>query len=119
MKRILMLLLVLSVSFTYAQKDRELKINKENGLTEVTYYHENGTISQTGFYNKQGKPHGEWFSYCQEGKKIVSAKYDNGVKVGKWFYWQGDQLREVDYSKGAIVSVSDWTNSESVVASNK
>lgn len=115
-----MLLFVLSVSLSYAQKEenRELKLNKDTDLIEVTYYHENGTISQTGFYNKDGKPHGDWFSYCTKGTKMVSAQYDNGVKTGTWFFWQDDKLREVNYSKGAIAAVSEWTNAESVIASN-
>jgi antitoxin component YwqK of YwqJK toxin-antitoxin module len=118
MKRILVLLLVLSVSMTYAQKERELKLNKDTDLIEVTYFHENGTVSQTGFYNLDGKPHGDWFSYCKEGNKLVSAQYDNGMKTGTWFFWQDEMLREVNYSNGGISEVSEWMNAESVVASN-
>jgi len=109
---------MLSVSFSYAQKERTLKLNKETNLIEVVYYHDNGEISQTGFYTADGKLHGEWFSYCKEGNKIISAKYDKGAKVGKWFYWSGKTLKEVDYSNNAVASVSEWTNSESKVASN-
>ena len=114
-----MIVCVLSIGMSFAQQDRSLKLDKENDLIEVTYYHDNGTVSQTGFYTKEGKLHGDWYSYCQEGNKLTSAQYDNGVKVGKWFYWQNDQLKEVDYSKGTIVTESEWTNKESVLASNK
>jgi antitoxin component YwqK of YwqJK toxin-antitoxin module len=118
MKRIVMLLLVLCVSVSYAQKERKLKLNNKTNLIEVTYFHENGEISQTGFYTKDGKLHGDWFSYCQEGNKLTSAQYDKGLKVGKWFYWRGDQLKEVDYENGKIKSVSEWKNVNSTVASN-
>ncbi|SHG91225.1 toxin-antitoxin system YwqK family antitoxin [Winogradskyella jejuensis] len=118
MKRIVIVLLMFCVGFTYAQEDRTLKFNKEKELIEVVYYHDNGQISQTGFYTKEGKLHGDWYSYCQEGNKITSAKYDNGQKVGKWFYWSGDVLKEVDYSKNRIAKVSEWTN-KTTVASNK
>ena len=118
MKKIVAILVMLSVGFTYAQKERTLTLDKEKDLIEVVYYHDNGQVSQTGYYTKEGKLHGDWFSYCQEGNKIVSAKYDEGKKVGKWFYWSNDVLREVDYSNNAIAGVSEWTN-KTKVAINK
>ena len=102
MKKLVILLMMFCVGFTYAQKERTLKFNKEKNLIEVVYYHDNGEISQTGYYTKDGKLHGEWYSYCQEGKKMVSAKYENGKKVGKWIYWIGDEVKEVDYSKNEV-----------------
>ena len=118
MKRIVMLVCVLSMSFSFAQKERKLVLNEGTGLIEVTYFHDNGTVSQTGYYTKEGKVHGDWFSYCQEGNKLTSAQYHEGMKVGKWFHWRGDQLKEVDYEKGRIVAVSEWKNVESRIASN-
>lgn len=119
MKKIVVILVMLSIGFTYAQKERTLVLNEDTDLIEVTYYHEDGKISQTGFYTKDGKLQGEWYTYCKEGNKLTSAKYHKGMKVGKWFYWRGDQLKEVDYDKGKIVAVSDWKNAETIVASNK
>jgi len=118
MKKIVLIMLMLCVGFAYAQKDRTLKLNDDKNLIEVMYYHDNGEISQTGFYTKEGKLHGEWYSYCQEGNKIISAKYDNGQKVGKWFYWSGNVLKEVDYSNNRIAKINEWAN-KSEVASNK
>ena len=118
MRKIVIFLMMLSVGYTYAQKERSLKLNKETNLIEVTYYHDNGNVSQTGFYTAEGKLHGDWYVYDTEGEKTVSAKYDNGNKVGKWFYWNNDSLKEVDYKKGAIASVSEWTESRTIIASN-
>lgn len=118
MKKIAVLLLMLCVGFTYAQKERSLKLNKEKNLIEVVYYHDNGEISQTGYYTIEGKLHGEWFSYCKEGNRIVSAKYNNGAKTGKWFYWNDKMLTEVDYNKGSIASINEWKNVKTSVASN-
>lgn len=114
MKKICVLMLMLSVAFTYAQKERNLTYNEDTKLIEVTYFHDNGEVSQTGFYTEDGKLHGDWFSYCQEGNKIVSAKYNEGAKVGKWFFWENNKLREVDYSNNAISSVSEWTKSSAI-----
>ena len=102
MKKLVILLMMFCVGFTYAQKERTLKFNKEKDLIEVVYYHDNGEISQTGYYTMDGKLHGEWYSYCEKGKKMVSAKYDNGKKVGKWIYWIGDEVKEVNYSKNEV-----------------
>jgi antitoxin component YwqK of YwqJK toxin-antitoxin module len=118
MKKIVILLVMLSVSFTYAQKERSLKLNKETNLIEVVYYHDNGEVSQTGYYTADGKLNGEWFSYCKEGNKLVSAKYDKGTKVGKWFYWSGNTLKEVDYKQNEIASVNIWSDSKAIIASN-
>ncbi len=112
-------MIMLSVSFTYAQKERSLKLNKETNLIEVVYYHDNGEVSQTGYYTADGKLDGEWFSYCKDGNKLISAKYDKGTKAGKWFYWSGNTLREVDYSNNAVTSVNEWENTQTTVASNR
>ncbi|TNJ45312.1 nicotinic acid mononucleotide adenyltransferase [Tamlana fucoidanivorans] len=90
-------LLITVVSF--AQQKRVLKHNKDTNLIEVVYYHDNGVVSQTGTYTADGKLHGVWLSYDTEGKKIVSANYDNGKKVGKWIHWVNGEKKVVDYSK--------------------
>lgn len=103
---------------SFAQDKRELKLNKDTQLIEATYYHDNGVVSQTGTYTLDGKLQGEWKRYDNEGNKIVSAEYNNGAKVGKWFYWTNDVLREVDYSNNAIASVSEWTNKTKLAVNN-
>ncbi|TCK65030.1 hypothetical protein DFQ05_2242 [Winogradskyella wandonensis] len=119
MKKIVLLLIAFTMTTAfYAQQKRDLKLNKDSELIEVVYYHDNGEISQTGFYTLEGKLQGDWFSYNSEGQKLTSAKYDNGQKVGKWFFWSGDKLKEVDYSKNRIAKVSEWTN-KTTIASNK
>ena len=117
MKKQVILFFALLISVvSFAQQERELKLNEETNLIEVTYYHDNGVVSQTGFYTTDGKLQGKWLSYNTEGKKTVSANYDNGKKVGKWFYWNNTILKEVDYTNNAIASVSEWTNKSSIAA---
>lgn len=105
-------------SLSFAQKERSLELNKDTNLIDVVYYHDNGVISQTGSYTKDGKLQGDWLSYDNNGKKIVSAQYENGKKVGKWFYWTGETLKEVDYTKNTIVQVNEWSSKSSVASRN-
>lgn len=96
---------MLCVGITYAQKERTLKLNKEKDLIEVVYYHDNGEISQKGYYTKEGKLHGYWYSYDKKGNKLVAASYNNGNKVGRWVYWIDDKMKVVDYTKNQITAI--------------
>ncbi|MBT8244285.1 MAG: nicotinic acid mononucleotide adenyltransferase [Winogradskyella sp.] len=107
-KKILVLFAFFIGMVSFAQQERELKVNEDTNLIDVIYYHDNGVISQTGSYTLDGKLHGKWLSFDSNGKKNVAANYDNGQKVGKWFYWSNKTLKEVDYTKNIIVSISDW-----------
>ena len=114
MKKTVLFFALLITVVSFAQQERDLKLNKDTNLIDVTYYHDNGVVSQTGSYTLDGKLQGEWFSFNTAGKKIVSANYDNGQKVGKWFYWNNETLKEVDYSNNAIASVNEWTSKSSL-----
>ncbi|HZW63307.1 MAG TPA: nicotinic acid mononucleotide adenyltransferase [Flavobacteriaceae bacterium] len=109
MKNVIMFFVFLVAVGSFAQ-ERELKLNEDTNLIEVVYYHDNGVVSQTGSYTLDGKLQGVWLSFNTEGKKMVSANYDNGKKVGKWFYWNDKTLKEVDYIDNAIANVNEWTN---------
>lgn len=116
MKKIFAIALLLTATLSYAQKERTLKLNKETNLIEATYYHDNGTVSQTGTYTVDGELHGDWISFNVQGHKVVSATYEEGKKVGKWFYWNEDTLKEVDYTNNAIASVNEWKQTNTSVA---
>ncbi len=117
-KNVLFLVAFLIAVVSFGQQKRDLKLNKDTNLIEVVYYHDNGVVSQTGAYTLDGKLQGEWLSFDAAGNKVVSASYDNGKKVGKWFYWNDKTLKEVDYTRNAIVSVNEWTNKTSVAVRN-
>ena len=118
MKNLFILAMLVMSSLTFAQKERTLTLNENTNLIDVVYYHDNGVISQTGSYTKDGKLQGDWMSYDEDGNKTVSAQYDNGKKVGKWFFWNGDNLKEVDYSNNAIASINEWSHKNSVAIRN-
>jgi antitoxin component YwqK of YwqJK toxin-antitoxin module len=86
---------------------------KEGDMVKATFYHDNGMVSQTGYF-LDGKLHGEWIMYDRDGKKTASGQYDMGAKEGKWFFWKDDVLQEVDYIDNEIINVVNWSNSEPV-----
>ncbi len=114
MKKLVILVFLLCVGFTANSQEKTITLDKETNLIEATYYHSNGVISQTGFYTKDGLLHGKWLQYDTTGKKIAAANYKHGQKVGKWFYWNANTLKEVDYSNNTIANVVEWTNKNPV-----
>ena len=121
MKKIMMFLIACCVVITVQAQEKEVKNTyvKKGDRIEATIYHDNGQVSQTGYYTLAGKLTGEWVSYCKKGTKTAVAKYDNGEKVGKWFFWNGDTLTEVDYKDSQITAVNEWRNEGTRVVSNR
>lgn len=122
MKRVLVLVGFLFASLSVSAQDTEKKnIYVEDGdLIKATIFYDSGELSQTGFFTKEGKLTGEWVSYSREGVKTAEAKYNNGSKVGTWFFWTEDKLTEVDYTNSKVASVNVWENTEkSEVVINK
>lgn len=98
MKKIVVLALSLCTAIAFAQKEKKVSFNKETNLVDVVYYHDNGAVSQVGFFNLDGKLEGNWVSYSEDGVKLVSAFYENGKKVGKWTYYIDGEIKMVSYS---------------------
>jgi antitoxin component YwqK of YwqJK toxin-antitoxin module len=108
MKRILIVLLLVGPVLMYAQDQRDVTVLKDQNLVEVVYYHDNGIVHQKGTYNLQGELHGKWESFTTEGKKLSIGSFYKGKKHGKWFFWDNEILREVDYDQNQIASVHEW-----------
>ncbi|MEH6537051.1 MAG: nicotinic acid mononucleotide adenyltransferase [Psychroserpens sp.] len=119
MKKIFTILLMLTVTCTFAQEKPKSDLKKDGDVTFATYYHDNGAVAQQGTFNKEGELHGVWTSYDLIGNKVTVASYENGNKVGKWLFWSGDKLREVDYKDSKITSVSEWTDKVQLAVNNK
>ena len=120
--RMILMILVAGFMFTSVQAQQETTKNtytKKGDVIEATIYHDNGTISQTGFFTKDGKLTGEWISYNTQGEKTATAQYSNGAKVGKWFFWNEDTLTEVDYEDSRIAAVNTWKNEGTRIVKNK
>lgn len=119
MKAFSTLVVVFLMSFTlFAQTENNLvKTEKVGELEKVTIFYDSGELHQVGFILND-KLHGEWKSYDKEGNKLAKATYENGDKVGKWFFWNEGILSEVDYRYNTIVQVSTWDKKDTKVVSN-
>ena len=111
------LVLIVAILFSGVAMSQENKptFEKQGEAIKGTFYHENGKVSQLGFYNKEGKLHGDWKAYDRTGKKVAMGQYTNGVKTGKWFFWSDEKLSEVNYTNNDIASVTTWSNKSDVV----
>jgi len=118
MKNLVVVALMMISAISFAQNERTLKLNQDTNTIDVVYYHDNGQISQTGAYTLDGKLQGEWLSYDVKGEKTSFAKYDQGKKVGTWYFYQKDVLQEVKYSDNRVAEVVTWKDSETKVVSN-
>lgn len=110
MKKINIILAVFAfvISSTISAQDVKPVFVQDGELIKGTFYYEDGSISQEGTY-KDGKLHGEWISYDQNGKKIAMANYEEGEKTGKWFFWSAEKLTEVDYNDNRIAEVKTYS----------
>ena len=109
---------MLSATLTFAQEKPKVDLNKQGDITVATYYHANGAIEQQGTFNKDGELHGVWTSFDTQGNKVTIGNYSNGNKTGKWLFWSGNKLREVDYVNSKITSVGEWTDKVQLAISN-
>lgn len=116
MKTLQLFVLLLAPFVMLAQQEREVELLEDSNLISVVYHHENGAVSQKGTYNLQGELHGVWESFAEDGSKLASGTYENGKKNGKWFFWNKQTLREVDYDNNAIASVQEWKEGTKLAA---
>ena len=75
-------------------------------------------VAQTGFYTLDNKLEGEWISYDAVGNKTAVAHYNNGNKVGTWYFYQGNEIKEVNYSNSKVAKVTSFKITDAVVISN-
>ncbi|ASO05059.1 MORN repeat protein [Arenibacter algicola] len=111
--------LIFALIFSVVINAQDIKpvFEQDGEMLKATYYHDNGVVSQEGqFLN--GKLHGEWKMFAEDGKKIAMGEYTEGKKTGKWFFWDAKKLKEVDFVDSKIANVTEW-NSMGQLAVNK
>ncbi|HZH69014.1 MAG TPA: nicotinic acid mononucleotide adenyltransferase [Flavobacteriaceae bacterium] len=116
-KNALILLAFLYSAIAFAQESKR-ELVKKGEFIFATEFHDNGIVSQEGYYNSEGKLHGTWTSYDSEGKKRAIAQYRNGDKVGIWYFYNGEELHEVAYSDSRIAKVVTWKDKDVLLVSN-
>jgi len=120
MKKAYLFLAVMFLSISvFAQEKKEDQYKVNGDVIDAVLYHDNGTIAQTGSYTHDGKLQGEWVSYDKDGVKLASATYANGEKVGVWYFYQGNNIKEVTYSNSQIAEVKTWEMKDVRVVTNK
>ncbi|MCI2229347.1 nicotinic acid mononucleotide adenyltransferase [Polaribacter sp. MSW13] len=117
MKNFLAICIFCLTAVGYSQ-DKQPTYSVEGDLVKATYYYDNGAIKTQGYF-KDKKLTGEWVRFDKSGNKKQIAYYDNGKKVGKWFVWSKETLKEINYQNNAVVNVNVWKSSEIKVAANK
>lgn len=84
----------------------------QGNLIKATYFYDNGNIKEEGFY-KDGKVHGKWISYSENGAKMAEGEYINGVKTGNWKFNDDIKSSNVVYVNNRI------QNNQSLVIHHK
>lgn len=107
------------VSTNAQDLDKKNLYVQDGDLIKATIFHESGELSQTGFFTKEGKLTGEWISFNREGVKTAEGHYNNGAKVGTWFFWKEKTLTEVSYTDSKIAAINTWRNKETQLVSNE
>lgn len=106
MKKLIVAACILLASVMQAQ-EVEPKFEKAGDLVKATYFYADGTIKEQGFF-KNKKLEGTWVSFDKKGNKTAIGHYEAGKKVGKWFMWKKEGLKEIDFKDNTIASVQTW-----------
>ena len=115
LKNLITIILLFTVSFLQSQ-DKEPTFKAEGNLVKATYYFEDGTVSTQGYFLDKELT-GEWTRFDRKGNKTQIAYYDQGKKVGKWFVWGENSLKEINYSNNTVVNVNLWKHESKLTAS--
>ena len=102
----LMMILVMAFTFGAVAQDVEPKFEKEGDKVKATYFHANGEIAQQGYFMNE-KLDGEWKMFNDKGDKIAMGNYSKGAKTGTWMFWEGDIVKEVNFSDNRIAAVTE------------
>ena len=108
--------IVLTVSMAFAQNANKNTYYLDGDMIKATIYHDNGTVAQTGYYTADNKLTGEWVSYDFNGNKTAIAQYNNGEKVGTWYFFTNEDIKEVSYADARIAKVVTWKSDDIQIA---
>lgn len=80
----------------------ELKDGRRHGAWVM--FHENGKKAAEGTY-EEGLKHGEWTFYYSNGNKTAEGAYQKGSKQGAWIEYdeQGKKISDLTYKDGVQI----------------
>lgn len=107
MKKVVIAAVLLVSSLSFAQEVKP-KFQVVDQMVKATYYYDNGQVKQEGYY-LDGKLHGKWVAFNEDGSKQSIGEYNKGAKSGKWFFWNENSLNEVDFTDSRIAEVKKWS----------
>ncbi len=113
MKKFMIAGMLLAAGIVSAQSVEPV-LEAEGKMVKATYYHANGMIQQQGYF-LDGKPEGKWISFDEAGNKKSVAQYAAGAKTGKWYFFNGNAVNEVDYTDNRVAAVKSYSKDALVV----
>jgi len=96
-------LMMMTMGFT---QEVAPKFEKQGDLVKATYFYEDGSIKQVGFFSND-KLHGEWVSFDKKGEKTTIAQYEYGKKTGTWLVLTDGVVKQVTYEANKVINVKD------------
>ena len=105
---------MMMIAGTLAAQSVEPVLEAEGKMVKATYFYEDGKIQQQGYF-LDGKPEGKWVTFDKAGNKNSIAQYSAGMKTGKWYFFNGNNVNEVDYTDNRVASVKSYSKDALVV----
>ena len=75
MKNLMISGMLLVSGVFFAQEVKPKFVAVDNDMIQATYFYDNGQVKQEGVY-LDGKLHGKWVSYNEDGTKQTSGEYN-------------------------------------------
>jgi len=90
------------------------------GLQKVTWQNENGAVVEEGFY-LNGKKHGTWTSFDENGNKSVVANWASDKKDGSFYimHSNGKVKYQIVYSDNKKVMANEWDENGVLITTNQ
>jgi antitoxin component YwqK of YwqJK toxin-antitoxin module len=95
------LIFILTFTFAGLNAQQEKVVSQEENTPEIVIYGDNGNQLNEG-YIKNNKLHGYWAGFNKKDNTLSFGKYDQGEKVGKWYFWSEGNLRRVNYNNSIL-----------------
>jgi len=90
---------------------------KNGSAVESIVYHDNGSVAQKGAFNLNNELHGAWVSYDNNGALIAQGTYNQGKRIGTWFFYNAQEIKQVQYQEGRMTQVDRMAKTDTRVVS--